>query len=76
MDAQTKRQNATIEMINTLGLTVEEVTDLTGLSKATIKKLMKGGNVAGRTVRTVFGAVEHINEEVRIETMKKYNMEF
>ena len=69
-------QTMTIEIINTLGLTVEEVMELTGLSQATIKKFMKGGNVAGRTICNVWDEVKAIDENLKAEMLKKYNMEF
>lgn len=70
------RKEMTIEMINKLGLTVEEVMSLTDLSKATVNKFMKGGNVAGRTVCLIWDKTKVINEDLKNEMLNKYGMEF
>lgn len=43
------RQEA-MDKINELGLTVDDIMELTGFSKATVNKFLKGKHVAGSTI--------------------------
>ena len=70
------RQLMTIEMINVLGLTVEDVMKLTDLSKATVNKFMKNGKVAGRTLCLIWDEVKVIDEDLKIKMLNKYGLEY
>lgn len=57
---QDELQKITLELIDELELSIEDIMSLTDLSKATIKKFMKNQRVAGATVCKIFDKVKCI----------------
>lgn len=55
----------TMNGIEELGLTADNLVEMTGLSKATINKFLKGKTVAGRTICEIYYRVSKKYEEVR-----------
>lgn len=56
---------ATMDGINELGLTVEDLMEMTGYTKATINKFLKGKRVGGSTICTVYNKVSKLYKEVK-----------
>lgn len=57
---------ATMDGINELGLTVEDLMEMTGYTKATINKFLKGKSVGGgSTICTVYNKVSKLYKEVK-----------
>jgi transcriptional regulator with XRE-family HTH domain len=52
----------------TLGLTIKDLAELTGLSKTTITKVEKGGN--NPTLEVLQKIFEYLNLEIKIEVRK------
>ena len=53
---------AVFDGIKELNLTADNLVEMTGLSKATINKFLKGKNVAGRTECTIYNKVRELYE--------------
>lgn len=56
---------AGMEGVNELGLTADDLVEMTNLSKATITKYLKGKKVGGSTICTVYNKVSHLYKEVK-----------
>ena len=56
---------AGMEGINELGLTADDLVEMTGLSKATITKYLKGKRVGGNTICTIYNKVSKLYKEVK-----------
>lgn len=56
---------ATMDGINELGLTADDLVEMTGLSKVTINKYLKGKTVGGNTIYTVYNEVSKLYKEVK-----------
>lgn len=56
---------ATMDGINELGLTADDLVEMTGLTKATINKYLKGKRVGGNTICTVYNKVSKLYKEVK-----------
>lgn len=56
---------ATMDGINELGLTADNLVEMTGLTKATINKYLKGKRVGGETICKVYNKVSKLYMEVK-----------
>lgn len=56
---------ATMDGINELGLTADDLVEMTGLSKVTINKFLKGKRVAGATECTIYNKVSKLYKELK-----------
>lgn len=65
MGTSEETRNNTMNGIKELGLTAEDLMEMTGYSKATINKFLKGKTVAGSTICTVYDKVAKLYEEVK-----------
>lgn len=66
-ESSTKEETitATMDGINELGLTADDLVEMTGLTKATINKYLKGKRVGGATICTVYNKVSKLYKEVK-----------
>lgn len=55
----------TFEGINELGLTADDLVEMTGIKKPTINKYLKGKHVGGNTICTVYNNVRKLYREVK-----------
>ena len=65
MSTEEETITATMDGINELGLTCEDLVEMTGLSKATITKYLKGKRVGGETICRVYNKVSKLYREVK-----------
>ena len=65
MSTQEETIQATMDGINELGLNADDLVEMTGLTKATINKFLKGKKVGGSTICTVYNKVSKLYKEVK-----------
>ncbi len=58
-------RNEALEMINELGLTLEDIMNISGFSKVTVNKFLKGKVVAGSTICTIRNEIYKLYKEVK-----------
>lgn len=56
---------AGMDGIKELGLTANDLVEMTGLSKQTISKYLRGKRVGGETVCTIYNKVSKLYKEVK-----------
>lgn len=56
---------AGMQGVKELGLTASDLVEMTGFSKATINKYLKGKTVGGNTVCTIYNKVSKLYKEVK-----------
>lgn len=65
MSTSEETYNSTMDGIKELCLTADDLIEMTGLSKATINKYLKGKRVGGNTICTVYNKVSKLYKEVK-----------
>lgn len=65
MSTSEETYNSTMDGIKELCLTADDLVEMTGLSKATINKYLKGKRVGGNTICTVYNKVSKLYKEVK-----------
>lgn len=65
MSTKEETRVAGMDGINELGLTADDLVEMTGLTKATINKYLKGKRVGGNTICTVYNEVSKLYKEVK-----------
>lgn len=65
MGTSEETRNNTMKGIIELGLTADELVEMTGLTKATINKYLKGKHVGGSTICAVYNKVSKLYKEVK-----------
>lgn len=64
MSTQEETVKAIMDGINELNLTVDDLVEMTKLTKPTINKFLKGKRVAGATECTIYNKVAKLYKEV------------
>ena len=65
MSTSEETYNCTMDGIKELCLTADDLVEMTGLSKVTINKYLKGKRVGGNTICTVYNKVSKLYKEVK-----------
>lgn len=65
MSTEEETRVAGMDGIIELGLTADDLVEMTGLTKATINKYLKGKTVGGNTICTVYNKVSKLYKEVK-----------
>lgn len=65
MSTEQETIEANMDGIQELGLTADDLVEMTGLTKATINKFLKGKRVGGNTICMIYNKVSKLYKEVR-----------
>lgn len=65
MGTSEETRSNTMKGIIELGLTTDDLVEMTGLKKPTINKYLKGKHVGGATICTVYNKVSKLYKEVK-----------
>lgn len=65
MSTREETVKAIMDGINELNLTTDDLVEMTGFTKATINKFLKGKRVGGATECTIYNKVSKLYKEVK-----------
>ena len=65
MSTQEEMVKSIMDGINELNLTADDLVEMTGLTKPTINKFLKGKRVSGATECTIYNKVAKLYKEVK-----------